>query len=397
MVAYNPLTQIYSFLSPNKIIFGADATANLGKEIESMRLKKARALLISDKTMTKIGLTDKIKIIFEKEKIIVDIFDEIETEPTIKIMMNATETVRSNKYDFVIGLGGGSCMDTAKAAAIMATNEGNIKNYAGKYKVKNKTLPKILIPTTAGTGSEATYALVFSDGHDKKFVFDPKCIAELAVVDPLLMLTLPPKVTATTGMDALSHAIESLLTINSNPLTEAVALQAIYLIFRNIRIAYNHGNNLEARANMAYAATLGGLALNSGGSWAHSFSYTVSSRFGIPHGLGCAIGLPYSMELNLYPKAKNLAKVAQAAGEDIKGLTEIEAAYKAVKAVKRLLEDLHIPLALKDLKIPMNILPDLANELINKYPRPTSPRQLTEKDALELYKKMWAGKIKTEP
>jgi len=148
---------------------------------------------------------------------------------------------------------------------------------------------------------------------------------------------------------------------------------------------------------MAYAATLGGLALNSGGSWAHSFSYTVSSRFGIPHGLGCAIGLPYSMELNLYPKAKNLAKVAQAAGEDIKGLTEIEAAYKAVKAVKRLLEDFHIPLALKDLKIPMNILPDLANELINKYPRPTSPRQLTEKDALELYKKMWAGKIKTEP
>lgn len=197
-------------------------------------------------------------------------------------------------------------------------------------------------------------------------------------------------------MDALSHAIESLLTIDSNPLCEAAALEAIHLTFHNIRIAYNHGNNLEARFNMAHAATLGGLALNSGGSWAHSFSYTVGSRFKISHGLGCAIGLPYSMELNLYPKAKTLARIAQAAGENINGLTTIEAAYKAVSAVKSLLEDLHIPLALKDLKIPKEILPELAKELITKYPRPTSPRQLTETEAIELYERMWIGKIRTD-
>lgn len=395
MAAYTPLTRICNFFSPNKILVGAGTIDNVGAEAKSMGFKNT--MIVSDKTMTKIGLTNKLKEIVEKEGITVNIFDGIETEPTIETMISVTDATRSNNIDSVIGLGGGSCLDTAKAASIMATNKDHIKDYVGKSKIKNKTLPKILIPTTAGTGSEVTYALVFTDGHEKRFVFDPKCIAELAVIDPMTTITLPPKFTATTGMDALSHAIESLLTIDSNPLSEATALEAVHLIFQNLRIAYVHGNNLEARYNMAYAATLGGLALNSGGSWAHSFSYTVGSRFKISHGLGCAIGLPYSIELNLYPKAKTLAKVAQVAGEDIKGLTAIEAAYQAVRAVKKLLEDLHIPLALKDLKIPKEILPELAKQLITKYPRPTSPRQLTEADAIELYEKMWTGKIRTEP
>ena len=386
--------QICDFYTPNRILIGVGTLDKVGQEAKKMGFKKV--FVVTDKTMTKLGFTDRVKNNIEKEGIKVKIFDDIETEPTLEIMVNATTSVRTDRFDSVVGLGGGSCMDTAKAASIMATNEGSIEDYVGKGKIKNKTLPKILIPTTAGTGSEVTYVLVFTDGQEKRFVFDPNCIAELAIVDPMTMLALPPELTATTGMDALSHAIESLLTIDSNPLSEAAALEAIYLIFQNLRTAYTHGNDLEARSNMAYAASLGGLALNSGGSWAHSFSYTVGSRFKISHGLGCAIGLPYSMELNLYPKAKTLAKVAQAAGENIKGLTLIEAAYRAVSAVKKLLKDVHIPIALKDLNVPKEILPHLAKELITKYPRPTSPRQLTERDAIELYERMWRGEIGTE-
>lgn len=394
MPAYDCLNRICSFLSPNRIVVGADALTKLGEEAKSMAFKNT--LIVSDKNMTKIGLTGRIEELVRKAGISIKIFDEIETEPTLETMMGVIEVVRSAQCDSVIGLGGGSCLDTAKAASIMATTKGDIRDYDGSHGLQNRVLPKILIPTTAGTGSEVTSALVFSDKERKRFVFGPNCIPELAIVDPMTTLSLPPKVTAATGLDALSHAIESLLTINSNPLSESASFQAIYLIFGHIRTAYVHGNDLEARSNMSYAATLGGLALNSGGSWAHSISYTIGSRFHVPHGLGCAIGLPYSMKLNLYPKAKNLKRVAEAAGEDTRGLTAIEAASRAVSAVKRLLEDLQIPLALKDLNIPKEVLPELARELVTKYPRPTSPCQLTENDALKLYEEMWTGRIKTE-
>lgn len=397
MSAYTRVNQIGDFHSPRRILIGVGILDNIGKEINKMGLKKT--FIVTDKTMTKLGYTEKVKNAIEKKEIKCNVFDEISTEPTVEIMANVAKQVRSDFYDSIVGLGGGSCMDTAKAAAILATNEGNIIDYAGANKIKNAPLKKILVPTTAGTGSEVTMNLIWTDGMARRGMFDPKMIAELAMVDPLTTITLPPNVTAFTGMDALSHAIEAMMSTTSNPLAEAIALEAVYLIFKNIRKAYAHGNDLEARYNMAYAATLGGLPLNyvqHAAAWAHSFCYTVGPRYNIPHGYGCAIGLPYAMELNLYPKAQILARIAQAAGEDIRGLSEIEAALSAVRAVKKLLEDLHIPIALKDLNIPEKILPLLARELLTTYPRRTSPRQINEKEALEFYERMWRGEIRTK-
>jgi len=390
MTETKPSGQSCNFFSPENILVGIGTLSQVGPRAK--RICSRKALIITDTNMKRIGMACKLEELLTEERVEVDVFDRIEAEPGIQTVADAAETVRSHDYDCIIGLGGGSCLDTAKVTSILATNGGQINDYVGRNKVRHKALPKILIPTTAGTGSEVTTAAVVAGNHAKLFVFDQECLPELAIVDPTSMTSLPAEVTAYTGMDALSHAVESLLTTDSNPLTEAVAFEAIRLVFRFLRIAYVHGDDLQARLGMAYAAALGGLAVNAGASWAHSFSYTVGPRFKIAHGLACGTGLPYSMELSLSSKAEVLSRVAQAAGEDTQGLTTLEAAGRAVSAIKRLLEDLHIPLTLNDLKVvPKEILPELARDLVRKYPRPTSPRQLTEADAEELYRKMWRG------
>jgi len=264
-------------------------------------------------------------------------------------------------------------------------------------KFAKKTLTKILVPTTAGTGSEATHGAVISLTNEeiKSVIFSPQLIADVAMVDPEASATMPPKLTAHTGADALTHAVEAIISVNSNPLTDLQAFEAVRLIFKNLREAYHNGGDLEARCGMALAALLAGLAFGSAGvCGGHAVANTFSVKYSVPHGLACGISLPYIMKYNLPACEDRLAKVAMFSGEDVEKLGLHDAAGKAVVAVRDLLKDLDLPLSLKDLGIAKESIPKLVEDLpkMNRLLE-RQPRKVSGLDAREIIENLWSGNL----
>ncbi|MEM2629678.1 MAG: iron-containing alcohol dehydrogenase, partial [Candidatus Bathyarchaeia archaeon] len=236
--------------NPKRIVFGIEAVNQVGEEAK--KLKAKNILVVTDDNIEKAGLLDKVKAPLEAEKLKYYVYKIPTAEPTMSSAKAITDHVRKNKYDLVIGVGGGSCMDSAKLAAIMATNKGDVESYCASATkapepLTEDSLPKILIPTTAGTGSEASNTLVIIDGGYKTWITDAKVLAEVAIVDPLMTLTCPPRMTAGSGMDALSHLAEAVMVRKWHPISDAIALKGISLVAQNLRKAYYDGNNLEAR------------------------------------------------------------------------------------------------------------------------------------------------------
>lgn len=384
--------KMYFFQAPPKIVFGINSIETVGVEAKQFGGKKI--LLVSDEIIAKLGLVDKVKRLLEKEGFTIEVFDKVEAEPSIATAEKVTTSVREEIHDSVVGIGGGSVMDIAKIAAIMARNSGEIKEYATSKPIKEPGIPKILIPTTSGTGSEASQAAIITLSTKQKSSLSNRYLfADVAIVDPVLATTMPPKVTASTGIDALSHAVEALMSTNSTPITDALSLEAVRLVSNNLRMAYAQGDNLEARSNMSWAALLGGMVLYARVVYAHSFGYTIGPKYGIPHGLSCGLGLPYVMDYNLPACVDKFLSIANAMGEQVKGLPKLEGAFKAIVAVKELIEDVGLPSSLKETGVPKAVLPILADELVNFYPRPNNPKQITKKEAMELYEKAWEGRI----
>ena len=389
---YDPLRLQFIFRTPRKIVFGVNTVNNVGTEAEQLGARKA--VIICDEGIRKAGIVDKVTKSLEEKGVEFEIWDKVEPEPHVECAEDIVRFVRDGKFDLVIGVGGGSSMDMAKTAAVLVENPGPVKDYIGVGLIKKPGIPKILIPTTAGTGSECTHAAVMSIGRIKRWIADPALFADVAIIDPMLTLSLPPKLTAGTGLDALSHAIECIMSINANSITDSLALSAIKLIFENLRVAYYHGKNLEARYNMSLAATMAGMVVtNAGAVLGHSACYTYASDYRLPHGVSCAIALPYVMWYNLPVSAHKLALIAEAMGFDIKGLSVEEAAWKAIKAVKKLIEDVKLPTSLKEIGVPKEKLPEYAEELVTQYPRPNNPRRVTKEDILVMYEKMWEGEL----
>jgi alcohol dehydrogenase class IV len=290
----------------------------------------------------------------------------------------------------VIGLGGGSSLDVAKGAAIMATNPGAILDYVGIDLVPNAALPKILIPTTAGTGSEVTKSLIVADEREntKKSVSSYFALSEVAMLDPMLTLTMPPEVTANTGMDALIHAIEAYVAATTTPFAQILAIEAISLIGYNLPMAYSKGNNETARYNMLLAAALAGMAFASGRLGAvHALSYVIGTDYHLSHGRSNAIMLPHVMNFNKTGNLAKFADIARALGENIEGLSMYEAADKSVESIKRLLNAVQIPYRLTQYGISQEDLPKLVEGGM-KQARLfiTNPRDLTEEDVTGIYK-----------
>lgn len=390
---HNPLMKISNFQVPRQIIFGlgaAERTGTIARELGGQKV-----LLVTDQTLTKIGLIDSLRSTLEKKGLTVDVFDRILGEPELDTAEVVVEYVRKCNCNLVIGVGGGSSLDIAKVASVMATNSGSVKQYLGVNLVKKTGIPKILIPTTSGTGSEvsASAALGEPEREIKRAIFSPQLFADVAIVDPLLAVTMPPMVTASTGFDALSHALESFISTNRNPIIDPLALEAIRLVAGNLRVAFADGLNLEARCNMSLAALLGGMchSLNAGVNGGHAASAAFSVKYKIPHGVGVAVALPYVLEYNLMACMDRLAVVAKTMGEDI-SLPMREAASKAVASVKKLVADLNLPQRLQDLNIPREAIPQLVEgmlartELLAK-----NPRKMTREDALKLFERMWIG------
>ena len=379
--------KVGEFYAPGKIIFGPGGLSQVGAEAK--RLGSKVLIVLGKSAMKKSGALDRLTHLLIENNLEYVIYENVPSDPTVETIDTGTSLARKENCNLVIALGGGSVLDTGKAISAMVTNEGSVADYQeieGKgRKFQHKTLPFIAIPTTSGTGSEATKNAVITNTEFslKKSIRDPMLIPEVALVDPELTLSLPPHITADCGGDALTQCIESYLGKKSQEITDALSLHAIGLIGKSLVKAVKDGKNLEARKDMAMAALLSGLCLsNSGLGAVHALSHPLGVYYKIPHGLSCAVLLPYVMEYNLPVVTKKLAKIAQSLGEDISLLSETEAAQRAVERIKEILSQAGIKSNLSEWEIKKEDFSQLIKGAkggsLNNNPRDTSDEDLIE-------------------
>jgi alcohol dehydrogenase len=300
-----------------RIYFACGAVERIAEEVNA--LNGNTVLLVCDAALSALGVTDRILAILNRGGLKVATFDNTEPEPTLETADACAQAGREAHCDFVVGVGGGSAMDTAKAAAVLLTNPGPAKDYQGQNLVTRPGVPAIMAPTTAGTGSEVTAVAVFINREKqlKLGINTPYVIPSLALLDPELTVSLPPAVTASTGMDALTHAIESYISKSATPLSEIFSLKAVECVAGNLRKAVENGNDLEARSRMLFGSCLAGLAILNGGVCpAHAISYPMSVFHGIPHGVGCGILLPRVVEHNRQHAAVKISRLWEIIGND---------------------------------------------------------------------------------
>jgi len=362
-------------------------------------------LIVTDHGVSRAGLLSKVSQPLDEQGLKVAIYEDVQPEPTISSIETLLDLVKKSEYQFLIGLGGGSSMDTAKAVSLLLNNPGAPEDYfAGGEKGFSKIgIPCITVPTTAGTGAEITWDSVVKNRQGIKDAFEhPYVIPTLAVVDPLMSSTMSPRLTASTGVDALCHAVESTLTRLTSPFTRPLALESIRLIASNLRTAVYQGDNIESRYNMALATLLGAFSeTNAGDIESHAVGSLLGSYYPIPHGTACAIALPYAMEHNLVVVPDRLKLIAAAMGEDITGVTAREAAYICIYAVRRLIEDVGLPTTLqeasKEYGMTRDDLPKLAKAMVTvpaiKIIFDFTLRAMTEEIALQFLNRMWDGQI----
>jgi len=381
------LIKVGEFYSPGKIIFGPGGLSQVGAEAK--RLGNKVLVVLGRSAMRKSGALDRLTHLLKEKDLKYIIYENIPSDPTVETVDNGASLARKEKCNLVIALGGGSVLDTGKAISAMLTNEGSVADYQeieGKgRKFQHKTLPFIAIPTTSGTGSEATKNSVITNTEFslKKSIRDPMLIPEVALVDPELTLSLSPRITAICGGDALTQCIESYLGKKSQEITDVLALHAIGLMGKSLVKAVKDGKNLEARKDMAMAALLSGLCLsNSGLGAAHALSHPLGVYYKIPHGLSCAVLLPYVMEFNLPVVTKKLAKITQSLGEDLSLLSETEAAQRAVEKIKEILSAVGIKENLSEWGIKekdfSQLIKGAKGGSLNNNPRNTSDEDLIE-------------------
>ena len=381
------MNKVTEFFAPGKIIFGPGGLSQVGEEAK--RLGSKVLVVLGRSAMRKSGALDRLTHLLTENNLEYIIYENIPSDPTVETVDTGASLARKGSCNLVIALGGGSVLDTGKAISAMVTNEGSVADYQeieGKgRKFQYKPIPFIAIPTTSGTGSEATINAVITNTELglKKSIRDPWLIPEIALVDPELTLSLPPHITAICGGDALTQCIESYLGKKSQEITDALALHAIGLIGKSLIKAAKEGKNLEARKDMAMAALLSGLCLsNSGLGAAHALSHPLGVYYKIPHGLSCAVLLPYVMEYNLPVVTKKLAKIAECLGENISSLSETEAAQRAVENIKEILSAVGIKKNLSEWKIKekdfSQLIKGAKGGSLNNNPRDTSDEDLIE-------------------
>jgi len=386
--AFYEITKVSNFHSPRKIILGQDTVKKVGDEARA--LGGSRALIITDPAIVSAGYVKVVEDSLRAAKIEVGIFDRVVPEPPARCVEEGVKMSHEGKYNIIIGLGGGSSLDIAKGVAIMATNPGKVVDYAGIDLVPKPGLPKVLIPTTAGTGSETSRSLVVTDENNtKRSIASSFGVSDVAILDPMLTLSMPPQVTANTGMDALVHAIESYVSATTTPFAEILAIEAIRLIAHNLPLAYSKGSNLIARYNMLLAASLAGLAFASSRlGIVHGLAYVIDTEYHLPHGRANAIMLPHVMEFNKTGNLGKFARIAEAMGEPVRELSPYEAADKSVQAVKNLLAALQVPYRLSQYGIPKEHLPKLIEGGMRQARLfVPNPRDVTQEDLKSIYEK----------
>jgi alcohol dehydrogenase class IV len=370
-------------------IFGRSASDNVGPELKALGATKV--FVVTDEVLWRLGVLKGIVSSLKTENLEFCVYNNLPTEPTIEFVNDGTKSFEEYGANIILAVGGGTPIDTAKAISIMATNRGSIEDYMGPNKIQTSGIPVVAMPTTAGTGSEVTIFMVISNTKTsvKTLIYSPYLMPKLAILDPLLTLTMPKGITATTGLDALTHAIEAYVSRKAQPMTDILAISAIKLLAENLPRAWAAGNDLEAREKTLLGAYQAGLAFgNASVALVHGMSRPIGANFHIAHGMSNATLLGQVMEFSLPGNPKRYAEIAAALGENITGLDDMDAAKIGANAVKRIIRQLEIP-RLRGLGIDkkkfQEAIPQMIEAAIASGSPDNNPRIATKEEMAEIY------------
>lgn len=383
------MTQVnYDFMMPNVNFFGPGVVKKVGERAKMLDMKKI--LIVTDSFLRTLenGPVQQVEESLQAADIDYVIYDGVEPNPKIRNVEEGKAVYLENDCDSIISVGGGSPHDCAKGIGIVLTNGDDVTSLAGIETLENPLPPLMAVNTTAGTASEITrHAVLTNEKTSLKFVVVSwRNVPLVSFNDPMVMLEIPPALTAATGMDALTHCVESYVSTNRNPITDAQAAQGIKLIAKYLRPAVANGQDIEARTNMAYASVLGGMAFNNADlGYVHAMAHQLGGEYDAPHGVCCAVLMPTVERWNIISNPERFAEIAELMGENIEGLTVMEAADKAIDAMIRISEDVGIPTNIKDLGAKPEDFEKMAANALKDGNAFSNPRVGTEEDIVRLF------------
>lgn len=377
--------QAFTFQAPANLTFGPGTLAKLPELVAGFG---ARAVVVSDPGVAKAGILPRVLSLLSDAGIGAEPFTDVEANPSVETVNAAMDRFRRTRASFVIGAGGGSAMDVAKVVGVLGGHGGSVHDYEGIGKVPGVGVPVVAIPTTAGTGSEVTVFSVITD-RERRFKMtlgSPHIVPQVALCDPELTVSMPPALTAATGMDALTHAIESFVNTAHNPVAKTLALEAIRLIGRALRTAWAKGADRQARTEMLLASTMAAMAFSRTrlGN-VHAMSHPLGAHYDVPHGVANAVLLPYVMAWNLVACYDSYPAIAAALGERVEELSGRAAAEAAVEAVRLLARDVQIPARLRDVGVSRDGIPAMTEDAMKSGNVLVNPRRTTAPDIVALF------------
>ncbi len=385
---------MFQFKLATEVLSGENSLDKIGGNAIKIGQK---AIIVTDPGVRQNGLIEPIIESLESVSLPYVIYDKVVSNPTVENVEETFQLIKAHNCDVIIAVGGGSAIDTSKSAAVVATNGGSIRDYEGIDKFSNPSLPVIAVPTTVGTGAEVSYGSVISDpGRQTKFVvISHHMFPVQAYLDPRMVENLPSPICAATGVDTLTHALESYVSLNASPISDALTLSVIEMVGKHLRPAV--AGNREARYQMLVASCMAGMGFSLAGlGLVHALANTMGGHFSIHHGVANAILLPHVMEFNKIANPKKFADIAAALGENIDGLSEIDAANLAIEAVKKLSHDVGIPKTLQEVGIKEESIPAMAQDALSAVDRPPNPRRNNVNDLEALYRSAFGESVKTE-
>ncbi|MGG4402909.1 iron-containing alcohol dehydrogenase [Paenibacillus amylolyticus] len=379
----------HAYYVPPVNLMGRGCLQEAGQMIEQMGIRKA--LVVSDRQLITSGVAEQVLSILRKSGLDYVVYDEVQPNPTCQNVHDGLQVFQDHGCDAIISIGGGSPQDAAKGIGIVATNGGHIREYEGFHQSKHKSVPLVAVNTTAGTSSEVTINYVITDEERKvKMVMvDRNSLVSLSVNDPELMLSKPASLTAATGMDALTHAVEAMVTPGGFTVTSATAAAAVELIFEYLPRAVRDGSDLEAREHMTYACFLGGIAFNNAGlGYVHAMAHQLGGVYDLPHGVCNAMLLPYVEELNAKHVPGKFRHIAKAIGMNVKGRSDEECSDYVIEAIRQLSKEVGIPEKLSELGVKDPDVELLADNAMKDACAPGNPYQPSKDEVMELFRKI---------
>jgi alcohol dehydrogenase class IV len=380
---------MFEFQAPTKALFGPDTTKQLGKEVKALDVQKV--LIVTDQGIIDAGLLNAVLAPLEEVGIRTAVFDQVQPNPTDQTALDGAAQAKVSGAQAIIALGGGSPIDAAKAIAVMTTNDGPFEDYcsAGADPWPNTPLPIIALPTTAGTGAEVSAAAMVNlpASGRKVDLFGSSILPQIAIIDAKLTVSLPPRLTAWTGIDALSHAVEAFICVGANPVSDAIAEGSIKLVAENIRRVYVDGSDIEARHNMLVASTMAIIAASgaAGLGVIHSLAQTLGGFYNLPHGQTIAVCFPDGLAYNLPVVLEKCATISRLLGTDTGGMTPEEAGQSVIPAIRQLNADLNVTDTFETMNVQRDDVPKLAEYAMLDGSTPTNPRSLALEDFVALF------------